>query len=126
MGARKPRTRGSGKFTEAGYWTMIRSTLRAKSRYWKPVTETKKKARRKYQGENKLQRWEYQCAQCKGWFKDKEVKVDHINPVGTLKCAEDLPAFVENLFCEEDNLQCLCDACHTIKTKEERENRNNK
>jgi 5-methylcytosine-specific restriction endonuclease McrA len=37
-----------------------------------------------------------------------------------LKTYNDLPAFVKNLFCEEDNLQVLCKPCHDVKTKEER------
>jgi hypothetical protein len=39
-------------------------------------------------------------------------EVDHIQPVGSLKCAEDLPQFVERLFCEIDNYRVLCIECH--------------
>jgi 5-methylcytosine-specific restriction endonuclease McrA len=37
-----------------------------------------------------------------------------------LKCYDDLPSFVSNLFCEADNLQVLCKSCHKTKTAEER------
>jgi len=48
-------------------------------------------------------------------------------PAGTLTCAQDLPGFVERLFCEVDNLQVLCEACHNIKTQAERdESKSNK
>ena len=30
---------------------------------------------------------------------------------------DDLPKFVETLFCEQDNLQVLCKTCHDEKTK---------
>jgi 5-methylcytosine-specific restriction endonuclease McrA len=35
-------------------------------------------------------------------------------------CANDLPGFVERLFCEVDNLQVLCEGCHNIKTQAEK------
>jgi 5-methylcytosine-specific restriction endonuclease McrA len=58
---------------------------------------------------------------CLKWFPDKEVNVDHKIPVGALNCSADLAGFVERLFCEEQNLQCLCSNCHDIKTKKEKE-----
>jgi len=45
----------------------------------------------------------------------------HIHPVGTLTCANDLPQFVENLFCEEHNLQTICSKCHDAKTLKEKQ-----
>ena len=123
------KTRNSGTMTESQFWSFVRSTLRSKSRWWKPILECKKQSRRKYVGENKRQKWEYQCNHCKNWFPEKEISVDHIYPVGTLKCAEDLPQFVENLFCEIDKLQLLCNKDHDAKTKldnnKTKENENN-
>lgn len=110
------KTRNSGTMTESQFWSMIRSTLRSKSRWWKPILECKQKARRKYTGENKRQKWEYLCSSCGNYFPEKEISVDHIKAVGTLKSAQDLPEFVENLFCTVENLQCLCDNCHSFKT----------
>lgn len=43
--------------------------------------------------------------------------VDHIKPVGKFK---DWNTYIENLFCEEENLQLLCKECHDKKTKKER------
>jgi len=120
---KKPRvakTRNAGTMTESGFWGFIRSALRQKSRWWKPISQCKAKAKRAYKGPLKRQKFEYQCAECNGWFPDKLVNVDHIFPAGTLRCADDLPAFVERLFCEEDNLQCLCSKCHNIKTQNEK------
>lgn len=57
---------------------------------------------------------------CKGWFPDKNTSVDHVHPVGALSSFEDLPGFVERLFCSVEGLQVLCDECHAVKTAEER------
>jgi 5-methylcytosine-specific restriction endonuclease McrA len=46
--------------------------------------------------------------------------VDHIIPAGTLTCSSDLAGFIERLFCEQENLQVLCERCHDAKTKLER------
>jgi 5-methylcytosine-specific restriction endonuclease McrA len=114
------RTRNNGTMTESMFWSMIRSTLRNKSRWWKPISQCKSNARRKYNGPNKRQRWEYQCAKCKKWWSEKNINVDHIIPAGSLQCADDLPRFVERLFVEVEGLQVLCSNCHNLKTKSER------
>ena len=114
------KVRNAGTMTESAFWSFIRSALRQKSRWWKPITECKLKAKRAYKGTNKRQKFEYQCATCKNWFPEKQINVDHIKPAGSLNCAQDLPGFVERLFCETDNLQVLCEKCHDIKTKLEK------
>ena len=125
--ATTPKTRNSGTMTESAFWSFIRSGLRQKSRWWKPISECKAKAKRLYKGPLKRQKFEYQCNHCKGWFPDKKINVDHVIPAGTLTCAQDLPGFVERLFCEVDNLQVLCETCHDVKTKKERnESKSNK
>jgi hypothetical protein len=115
-----PKPRNAGTMTESAFWGFIRSSLRQKSRWWKPIAEAKAKAKRKYKGPNKRQKFEYQCNVCKEWHPDKEINVDHIIPAGTLRCANDLPGFVERLFCEIDNLQVLCNVCHNKKTQDEK------
>ena len=110
----KPRCHGT--MTESAFWSFIRSALRQKSRFWKPITECKLKARRLYKGTNKRQKFEYQCNVCKNWFIEKKINVDHITAAGSLRSSEDLPGFVERLFCEVDNLQVLCEVCHNKKT----------
>jgi 5-methylcytosine-specific restriction endonuclease McrA len=120
---RKPRvvnTRNAGTMTDSAFWSFIRSGLRQKSRWWKPIMQAKMEARRPYKGPNKRQKFEYLCAHCKAWFPEKKINIDHICPAGSLNCAQDLPGFVERLFCEVDNLQCLCEKCHNIKTANEK------
>ncbi len=115
--------RNHGTMTESAFWGMIRSFLRQKSRWWKPIQECKQKAKREYKGVNKRQKFEYKCNVCNKYFPEKEIQVDHIIPVGTLKCGKDLEIFVEKLFCELDNLQCICTSCHLIKSNNERINK---
>jgi 5-methylcytosine-specific restriction endonuclease McrA len=107
--------------SEAAFWSFIRSALRQKSRWWKPISVCKLNARRDYKGINKRQKYEYQCKKCKKWHPEKQINVDHVKPAGSLNCAEDLPGFVERLFCEQDNLQILCVSCHDKKTLKEKQ-----
>jgi 5-methylcytosine-specific restriction endonuclease McrA len=118
-----PRTRNHGRWTESTFWSFIRSSLRQKSRWWIPILEAKKRVKRAYNGPNKRQKFEYKCASCGNFFADKNCQVDHIIPAGTLKCATDLPLFVENLFIEIEGLQVLCTQCHDKKTKKDNEKR---
>jgi len=117
MAARVEKTRGSQTLTESGFWSMIRSVLRKNSMYWKPVQDAKNASRRLYKGENKRQKFEYQCCKCKKWFKGDEVEVDHIIEAGSLKDGGDVKDFIERLFCEKEGLQVLCkNICHREKT----------
>ena len=119
--SRVPKTRNAGTMTESAFWSFIRSALRQKSRWWKPITECKMKARRAYKGPNKRQKFEYLCNSCNRWFPEKQINVDHIVGAGSLNCGQDLPGFVDRLFCEQDNLQVLCTTCHDHKTKLEKQ-----
>lgn len=120
---KSPKTRADNTLTESQFLTMLRSALRNRSRFWTPIQNTKQKARRKYTGDNKRQKWEYQCAICKEWHNDKNIQVDHIQEVGTLSSVNDLPQFVENLFCDSSNLQVLCTKCHNKKTQDYRKSK---
>jgi 5-methylcytosine-specific restriction endonuclease McrA len=116
-----PKIRNAGTMSESAFWTFIRSALRQKSRWWKPITECKMKSRRAYKGPNKRQKFEYQCNTCKKWFPEKQINVDHIVGAGSLNCSADLAGFVDRLFCEQDNLQVLCEVCHNHKTQLEKQ-----
>ena len=112
-----------GTMSKAMFFSMIRSALRQKSRWWKPIAECKKNAKRAYKGPLKRQKFEYQCNQCKNWFPEKQIAVDHIVPAGELNDFNDLPDFTKRLFCEIEGLQVLCNICNDEKTKQERENK---
>jgi hypothetical protein len=111
------------EWTTSRFYGFLRSALRsAYSRY--PVKwAVLRAAQRPYQGTDKRVKWEYQCQECKGWFKAKEISVDHVTPAGSLNSFEDLPGFAERLFCGPDGLQVLCQTDHAAKTAEERANK---
>ena len=118
MGSRVAKTRNAGTLSEAAYWGFIRSALRRAFRFWKPIQQAKMEARRGVTGRGN-QKWDYLCAKCGGWFKGKDVQVDHIVPVGSLRSYEDLAGFVQRLSAEK-GYQVLCSTCHGEKTQKER------
>ena len=115
MGRKVERTRNGGTWTESIYFGFIRSALRSAFQKWGPKHEAKKLAKVAYNT--------YVCAHCDKWYASKEIEVDHIEPAGSLKTFDDLPGFVERMFCEADGFQVLCKTCHQVKTNEERKNR---
>jgi len=109
----------SGQWSRARYFGFIRSALRLASRKWPPRIEAKVRARRRIKSPGrKNQKWEYQCATCGGWFADKQVEVDHIEPCGRLSSYDDLPEFTRRLLCECDKLRVLCHDCHVFLTQD--------
>ena len=113
------RTRAGETWTEARFWTFIRSNLRMMSRKWPPiVSHVWKEARRPYKGRNRRRKWEYRCAMCKRWFPREACQVDHIVACGRLKSWDDVPEFLSRLLCEVDGLRVLCrDNCHHQRTQ---------
>ncbi len=68
----------------------------------------------------------YICAKCKNTFGQREVSVDHRQPVVPVtKHLQDMDynEIVQRLFCKKSNLQVLCKECHKAKTAEERKKR---
>ena len=107
-------------WTESKYWGAIRTALRSGLRFYPPKVSVLNKAKRDYEGENKRQKFCYECASCGECFKADQVQVDHQTPAGSLLSYQDLPQFVERLYCGEDGLQVLCKQCHQMKTNKER------
>lgn len=118
-----PKPFNAGTMTNAMFFAMIRSALRQKSRWWKPISQVKYESRRPYSGPNKRQKFEYECNECHTWHMEKNINVDHIIPAGELNSYEDVPAFIKRLFCEKSGLQVLCKKCHDKKTQEEKSER---
>lgn len=115
------KTRCCNTLTESAYLAWIRSLLRKGSLRWKPRNEALLKARRKYTGPNKQQKWEYRCAMCGEYFSAKEVVVDHFpHAAGSILSVEDIGPFAERLFCEVDNLRVLDKDCHDLHTLAEK------
>mgnify|MGYP002634894291 CR=1 FL=1 len=98
--------------------------MRRASFRWKPRGEAKKRYKVKV-GEYSTGRakYGYKCVACEEVFKSGEVKMDHVEPVVPLTGWESLDNFAIRMFCEEDNFQCLCPACHDIKTQREKDYR---
>lgn len=119
-GKRVPRTHAGGNWTKSRYFSFIRGLLRRGFTRYPVKHAVKKAASRQKKGSR---RYEYQCSECEKWWPNSQVEVDHIEPAGSLKEYEDLPGFVARLYCEPDNLQCLCKNCHLKKTNDERTKR---
>ena len=114
------RPRNGGRWTEAEYWSRVRSALRKAFSHWTPANQCLLDARRPYRGDNKRQKWEYLCAMCGDWFKGDSVRKDHVEPVGTLKRPEDMAAFLARLTPEDSTaFQCVCIDCHRAKTRDD-------
>lgn len=63
------------------------------------------------------------CKLCYTRIPKSYMEVDHIQPVVPYnKALEDMSwdELVDNLWCEESNLQAICSDCHDEKTKQER------
>ncbi len=113
------RNRNGGKWSEAEYWSKLRSAIRNAFKFWNPMTVALNKASRPSQ--NPRLKTEYQCAECKGWFKRTDVHIDHITPCGSLKGFDDLEGFITRMTTEDpDHFQILCKPCHLDKSYEEK------
>lgn len=116
------KTRCSGKWTEAKFRSFIKNNLRRMCSKWAPIQETLKEAR--------TRRGFYRCAGCQEEVpattpvdgkRQKNVFVDHIRPIIDPEVGfESWDITIDNMFAEKDNLQVLCNKCHTDKTNEER------
>ena len=93
------------------------------SQKWAPINDVL--------GDARVSRGFYLCAGCKehvpasikdGRARVKNVYVDHIAPIvdPTIGWVS-WDSTIERMFCEADNLQVLCKACHDKKTQEEKD-----
>jgi len=111
-----PKTRCNGQWTEARFKGFIISALRRASSRWSPKYTCKKNAKIAY---NK-----YVCSLCREIVGNKNIKVDHIEPVvDPEKGFQGYDEFIKRLFVEIEGYQCLCIYCHQKKTNAEREQR---
>lgn len=121
MGKKTPPFEPYPKWTEARFFSFLRSTMRSAFRRWGPKYEVVADARRnKPANVGGRHKFEFQCSDCKGWFKRTEVEVDHIEPVGSLKSFDDLPGFTERMFVDKTKMRLLCKGCHKVVTANSR------
>jgi 5-methylcytosine-specific restriction endonuclease McrA len=113
-----------GKWTSSRFNSFIKSILRSGSRRWEPKYTTLNKACVGQKINIKTGRLakHYKCAGCQQDFPAKEIQIDHIRAIidpniGFISW----DSVVENMFCEADNLQALCLACHKIKSNAEKQ-----
>lgn len=64
----------------------------------------------------------YKCQKCFSLEKDKNVEVDHRDPVTSLYTSINeltIESYIARVYCNINNLQVLCKPCHKEKTKQE-------
>ena len=70
---------------------------------------------------------QYTCALCKQVVGNKDIKIDHIEPVVDPALGfQGYDEFIKRLFVELDGYQAICITCHQIKTNNERQRRRTK
>jgi|15BtaG_2_1085339.scaffolds.fasta_scaffold02123_3 5-methylcytosine-specific restriction endonuclease McrA len=73
----------------------------------------------------------HKCEQCLNLFPQKDMAVDHIDPVVPIEGFDKADGFlgydwdqvIRRLYCESEGLQILCKPCHKAKTIDERAER---
>ena len=106
-----------GTMSSAAFFSMIRSTLRNKSRWWYSISVSRDNARIPYVGANRRRKWMYICEDCGKAYDVKSINIHHKIECGDLKSFDDISGFVRRLFCDSKDLQVLCDNCHDKKHK---------
>jgi 5-methylcytosine-specific restriction endonuclease McrA len=112
-----------GAWTEGRFNSFVTSTLRAGARRWAPKYQTLNAAKTEKKINVKTGRvaQHFRCELCQEEFTAKDMEVDHIKPVvDPKKGFESWDKFIDKLFCEASNLQCVCKPCHKIKTTKEK------
>lgn len=115
--------RNDGAWTPGRYKTFITSVLRAGSRKWPPRFQTLNEAKTEKKVNERTGRLaqHFRCASCQQEFPATGVQIDHKIPVVSPETGfTTWDDFIARLFCEKENLQCLCTGCHDIKTKKEK------
>ena len=73
---------------------------------------------------NPVKRVSFKCQLCgTAGLKQKEVAVDHVIPVVDLEGWTNWEDFINRLYCEQDNLQLICNVCHDKKSATENSER---
>jgi 5-methylcytosine-specific restriction endonuclease McrA len=116
----------SGLWTPARFNSFITSTLRAGARRWQPKYDTLNAAKteKKINSASGRLAQHFRCGLCSQEVVQKEMEVDHIKPaIDPKKGFISWDTFIDNLFCEKENLQAICKSCHKAKTQLEKQER---
>lgn len=108
----------------------IYSALRRNFRTYPAYSETLKEAKREYFIKSKkgkpLRRVKFLCCECLKEVSQKEIRVDHVDPVVPIEGIPlqnnglpDFNTYIDRLYCNKSNLQCICKSCHDLKSKQE-------
>lgn len=114
-------TYNSGQWSQSRFNSYIKSALRTASVRWAPRYETLAEAfvdRRINEKTGKLAK-HFQCAKCPGIFPQKDVEVNHKQPVVPVEGFTSWDVVINRMFCEKDGLEVLCRTCHKELTQEE-------
>lgn len=115
--------RNNGDWTESKFHSFIKSALRAASSRWPPKYQCLKAAytETKVNSKTGRQAKHFKCNCCFNDFPQKDVQVDHIQPViDPFVGFQDWDTTIERMFCEADGFQVLCKECHKNKTDAEK------
>ena len=114
-----------GKWTQSRFNSFIKSALRTASVRWEPRYTALNNAfvdRRVNQKTGKMAK-HFECANCHGLFPQKEVEVNHKEPVVPLTGLTSWDEVIDRMFCEIDGLEVLCKVCHKAHTQLENQER---
>lgn len=111
----------AGKFDKRSF---VIGKLRNSFKKTPMFSEVRNAAKEEYYVESKhgkqMRRVHFKCNSCGEFFKDKEIDVDHMDPVVNPDTGWiDYNDFIERLFCQADRLQVLCKPCHKAKTSKD-------
>lgn len=111
-GAARLLTRCDNTLTESEFINLFVQALRRLTMTWPPASSAWQDARRPC---NKgRQKFEGQCAHCKKWFARKDIEMDHVEAIGSLR--EIIKKFASKVLPEKEGWQPLCKPCHKLKT----------
>lgn len=122
MPAKTPPCSKYPAWSEAKYRSFIRSALRQASIKWPPTQLAWKLVQRPSQLNDKRIKYEYQCDECKGWFKRSECENNHLVPTGVMMEGMDhrtIGDWVDRLLAPVRHYQILCKSCHQTLTNQQ-------
>lgn len=119
------KSRNNGEWSDAKFFSFVKSALRSASVRWPPRYTVLKDAfvgQRINPASGRLAKF-YKCNSCRGEFTSTNIEVNHISPVIPLTGFDSWDQVIDRMFCEKDGLEAVCKPCHKKITKLENEQR---